>query len=213
MLGRRDASCIPSPGTILAAPRAVAPAGCGRDMEQRPELMPPVEFFFSSWEPIARIAFIAAASYLTLIILLRVTGARTLARLDPFDVVIIISLGSTFGRVVTAREVAFVEAVTAFVMLIGLQVVFSWLRARYPKVVKVLAPPPALLYYQGHFLRGIMGHERMAEMDLISAVREHGLGSMEEVEAVILESNGRLAVIPKVKVGDGSALRGIGNRK
>lgn len=167
---------------------------------------PPAEFFFNNWRAIARIAFIGAAGYLSIIILLRLTGARTLARLDPFDVVIVITLGSAFGRVMTAREVAFVEALTAFVVLIGMQVLFSWLRARYPRVVRLLAPPPTLLFFRGEFMRDTMTRERVAEPDLVAAIREHGIGSLEDVEAIILESNGRLAVVARRNVGNASAL-------
>lgn len=172
-------------------------------------MRPPIEFFFAGWTPVARIAFIGAASYLAIIVLLRLTGARTLAMLTPFDVVIMITLGSAFGRVLTAREVAFVEALTAFVVLIGMQVLFSWLRARYPGSVRLLAPSPALLYYRGTFLRDMMARERVAELDLVSAIREHGVGSLDEVEAIVLESSGRLSVIPTRNAGDRAALDGL----
>lgn len=64
--------------------------------------------------------------------------------------------------------------------------------------------PPTLLYFRGEFLRRAMRDQRVTEAEIRSAVRKEDLGSMDEVEAVVLESTGDVSVVKSL--GDGSAL-------
>jgi uncharacterized membrane protein YcaP (DUF421 family) len=168
------------------------------------ELLP---LFFDGWGPLLRILIVGTLSYLSLMFMLRLSGARTLARMNPFDFAITVALGSTYGRLLTAEDVTLAEAVVAFALLVGLQVLFSFLTTRVPGLARVLSPQPALLFYRGDFLHRNMRRERITEADLRTAVREHGLGSIEEVEAIAVETSGRLTVVGQTQVGSGSALR------
>lgn len=71
-----------------------------------------VHFFFNGWQPIVRIVVVGTLGYVTLILLLRVSGKRTLAQLNSFDFIITVALGASFGRILTARTVALAEAGT-----------------------------------------------------------------------------------------------------
>ncbi|MBA2244756.1 MAG: DUF421 domain-containing protein [Gemmatimonadetes bacterium] len=169
--------------------------------------MEPVTFFFGGWEPILRILVVGTLGYLTLLLLLRLAGKRTLAQMNAFDFVVTVAIGASFGRILTARSVALAEAVAAFTLLVLLQYAFSWLRLRSPTLARVLTAPPALLFFRGEFLRDAMHREQVTELDLRSALREHGIGSFEQVEAIVFEPDGTFAVIPADQAGDGSALR------
>ncbi|HEV2130733.1 MAG TPA: YetF domain-containing protein [Longimicrobiaceae bacterium] len=168
--------------------------------------MGPVVFFFGGWEPILRIAVVGTLGYVTLGLLLRLMGKRTLAQMNAFDFIVTVALGAAFGRTLTARSVAFAEAVAAFTLLVILQYAFSWFRLRSPTLARVLTAPPALLFFRGEFLRETMRREQVTELDLRSAIREHGVGSFEQVEAIVFEPDGTFAVIPADQAGDGSAL-------
>jgi uncharacterized membrane protein YcaP (DUF421 family) len=171
--------------------------------------MNPTVFFLDGWEPVGRILVIGTLGYAALVILLRATGKRTLARMNPFDFVITVTLGATFGRVMTASEVGLVELVAAFLVLIGLQYAASLVRLRSPALAAAIDSPPSLLFYRGRFLKDAMRRERVGRSDLETAARVQGLGSFAEVEAIVLESDGRLAVIRSGSVGDGSTLESL----
>jgi uncharacterized membrane protein YcaP (DUF421 family) len=171
-----------------------------------------LHLFSDGWEPLLRILVVGTLSYLSLMFMLRLSGARTLARMNPFDFAITIALGSTYGRLLTAEDVTLTEAVLAFALLVGLQILFSSLVMRAPRLSRVLSPQPVLVFYRGEFLRGDMRRERVTEAELRMAVREHGIGSIEEVEAIVVESNGRLSVVPSAQLGNGSALEDIQSR-
>jgi uncharacterized membrane protein YcaP (DUF421 family) len=82
---------------------------------------PDVTFLSNGWVPVARVLFITVTGYLTLLVLLRLSGQRTLAQMSALDLVITVTIGSAFGRVITAREVAVVEVVAAFGALVLLE--------------------------------------------------------------------------------------------
>jgi uncharacterized membrane protein YcaP (DUF421 family) len=56
---------------------------------------------------------------------------------------------------------------------------------------------PTLLYYQGSFLEKNMRKERVSKDDLLGTVRQNRIGSLDEVEAIVLETNGSVSVIKK----------------
>ena len=165
-----------------------------------------VRFFFSGWEPIGRILVVAPLSYLALVVLLRVSGKRTLARLNQFDFVITVAIGATFGRIMTARGVPLAEAVAAFATLILLQFAVTSVQLRSPRFARALTAPPTLLYFRGELLHSAMRAQRVTESELLGVARQHGLGSLGEAEAIVMQPDGRFAVIKPGDAGDGSAL-------
>ena len=165
-----------------------------------------VTFFFGGWAPILRILVVGTLAYGALVALQRIGGKRTLSQMNAFDFLITVALGASFARILTARSVALAEAVTAFALLVALQFVVAALRQRSRSVERALTASPTLLFFRGDFQRNEMQRERVTEAELIGAVRQNGFGSMHNVEAIILEANGKLAVVSAAQAGDAGAL-------
>jgi uncharacterized membrane protein YcaP (DUF421 family) len=163
-------------------------------------------FFFHGWEAIVRIAVVGTLAYTALVFLLRISKKRTLVRMNAFDLIITVALGASFGRTLTASEVALVEAVTAFVLLISLQYIVSYLQIRSTTFGYTVTAPPTLLMYRGRYLRDAMRREFVTEAELRTAVREHGLGSFDQVEAIVLESDGGFSVLKTSETGQNPIL-------
>jgi uncharacterized membrane protein YcaP (DUF421 family) len=156
-----------------------------------------VSFWFAGWQPILRILFVGTFAYFSLLLTLRISGPRTLARTNIFDFIVSVAIGSVFGRILTAKEVALVEACVAFALLALLQYLVSWLRLRSKVFAAMVDGSPSLLYFGGSYSRGSMRAARIAESDLEEAVRAKGVSSLEEVEAIILEAGGAISIIRK----------------
>ena len=165
-----------------------------------------VTFFFGGWEPVVRVLVVGTLAYTALIFLLRITGKRTLTQMNAFDFIVTVALGASFGRILTARSVALIEAVTAFALLIGLQYVVTRLQVRFPRFAQVVTAPPTLLFYHGRFLDEAMRRERLTYGELQTALREQGLGSFDEVTAIVLESDGQVAVIKATQAANESVV-------
>jgi uncharacterized membrane protein YcaP (DUF421 family) len=171
--------------------------------------MSSINFFFDGWEPVLRVVVVGSLSYIFLLIFVRISGKRTLSKMSAFDFIVTITLGSAFGRILTARNVALVECLAAFLTLILLQWLVSTLRVHFKKFEHLVDAEPALLYFNGRYNTQNMQKERITESEILAKVREEGLASLDEVEAVILESAGTLAVILKQNNGLKQAVAAI----
>lgn len=74
--------------------------------------------FFDSWSDIERTLVVGVLAYLGLVFFLRVSGKRTLSKMDAFDFVITTALGSTLAQVVLSKDVALLKGLLAFALLI-----------------------------------------------------------------------------------------------
>ena len=161
-------------------------------------------FFTDGWTPLLRIVVVGTLMYVALVLLLRVSGSRTIASMRAFDFIVTVALGSVFGRALTAEGVSLAEAVVAFVLLIALQYGVARLQVMSRPFARVVTSPPQLLYFRGAFLTDQMRRSRVTEQELRAVARKKGHGSLDEVEALVLEASGDIAVI--TSTGDGSAL-------
>ena len=140
--------------------------------------------------------------------MLRISGNRTLSKMHAFDLVVTVALGSTLATVILSKDVALAEGLTALTLLIGLQFLVAWLTVRSPRFGHVVKADPVLLFYQGRFLKDQLRRSRVVEDEVRAAVREQGIASFHEVEAVVLESDGTFTVVHQAK-GPSSALAGL----
>lgn len=151
--------------------------------------------FFDSWQALLRILIVAPLAYLTLVFTLRLSGKRTLAKMSAFDLVVTVALGSVLATIILSKDVALAEGIVAFVVLILLQFLGAWLAIRSKRVAHALKSEPSLLLYEGKLLNETLRAQRVSVADVRAAIRAHGLGRVEDVGAVILESDGSLSVI------------------
>lgn len=151
--------------------------------------------FFAGWSGLLRVAVIGVLAYLALVLLLRVSDKRTLSKLNAFDLVVTVALGSTLATIILSKDVALTEGVMAFVVLIGLQFVITWLSVRSSTVSGIVKSDPTLLSYRGRLLNDAMRRARITDAEIQSAIRGQGLASITEAEAVVLETDGTLNVV------------------
>jgi uncharacterized membrane protein YcaP (DUF421 family) len=151
--------------------------------------------FFESWGGLLRVVLVGSLAYVAMVLLLRVSGKRTLSKLNAFDFIVTVALGSTLATVLLNRDVALAEGVMAFALLIGLQFLITWLSVRSRRVSALVKAEPSLVLYRGQFLPEALRRERVTEAEVLAVLRSHGALSLEEVEAVVLETDGSLSVI------------------
>ena len=151
-----------------------------------------------SWEDVVRVIIIAPTAYIALLVLLRTSGKRTLSKMNAFDFVVTVALGSVLATVIMSENVSLAEGVSAFAMLILLQFIITWLSVRFHFISNIVKSEPTLLFHKGQYLSEAMKQQRVVHDEIMAAMREEGIGKIEEVEAVILESDGTFSVLPRV---------------
>jgi len=152
--------------------------------------------FFDGWFGLLRVLVVGTLAYAALVLLLRVSGKRTLAKLNAFDLIVTVALGSTLATVLLSKSVALVEGLAAFVLLAGLQYLVAWLSVRSPRFSDLVKSEPTLLLHQGRFLDGPMQAQRVTRAEVLATLRSSGAVEPEQVAAVVLETDGTLSVIP-----------------
>ncbi|MDO5493908.1 MAG: DUF421 domain-containing protein [Nesterenkonia sp.] len=162
--------------------------------------------FWDGWDPIVHTVLTVSVGYLALLMLLRITGPRTTAAMTPLDLIMAVTIGSAFGRTITAPDVPITQMLLTLVMLVLLHWVLAWVRRRSPKVRRLVDSQPVLVYYHGEFQHRTMRKHQLVEDDVHTAARQAGLGCMDEVEAVILQQDGALGLITSGKFGSGETV-------
>lgn len=153
------------------------------------------EYFFNGWEGVVRVVVLAALGYLSLLVMLRASRKRTLAQMNVFDFVYIIIIGELIAITIMDDRVSLAQGLAGVGVLLLFQVLFSWLTTRSSTVERVINGEPTLLMRRGRFLHDAMQGQRVTEKEVISAVRAEGVADLEQVEAVVLETNGGFSVI------------------
>ena len=164
---------------------------------------------FDSWVGLGRVIVAGIPAYAGLILLLRISGKRTLSKMNAFDLVVTVALGSTLATVLLSKSVALAEGLLALALLIFLQFAVTWLSRRSSMFRRLVKNEPKLVLYEGRFLWDVMKSERVTEGEIAAAVRDQGIAELEAVGAAVLETNGSMTVVPHADLGSGSALRGV----
>ncbi|WP_226645397.1 DUF421 domain-containing protein [Mesobacillus subterraneus] len=153
--------------------------------------------FFNSWDNIWRTLIVGVLAYAALVLLLRLSGKRTLSKMNAFDLIVTVALGSTLATTLLNKKVALAEGFTAFFILIMLQYIVAWSSVRSDGFKRLIKSDPKLIFYQGKYLKENIIKERVLEVEILQAARSSGINSMDQVEAVVLETDGRISVIKK----------------
>ena len=94
---------------------------------------------YGGWQPLARTAVIGVLAYLSLVVMLRLSGKRTLSKFNAFDFVVTIALGSTLATALLSQQAALAQGVAAFAVLMGLQFAITWLSVRSAWVSRLVS--------------------------------------------------------------------------
>jgi uncharacterized membrane protein YcaP (DUF421 family) len=165
--------------------------------------------FYDDPYALLRTLVVGVLAYVALIILLRVSGKRTLSKWNAFDFVVTIALGSTLATALLSKETTLAQGALAFAVLIGLQLLITWLAVRSKIVQSWIKARPTLLLYQGKLIDEALRSERVTEGEVLAAVRARGFIGLEVVEAVVLETDGGFSVMSRGESESFSALNGV----
>lgn len=166
------------------------------------------EMLFQGWSGPLRTALVGVLAYVALVFVLRVSGRRTLSKMNAFDLIVTVALGSTLATVLLDQKLALAEGAAAFALLVGLQYVITWSSVRVGWVRRLVTGEPMLLLYRGALLPDSLRRARVTEDEVRAAVRSAGLASMEAVRAVVLETDGSFSVVRSEGSGS-SSLTGL----
>ena len=171
--------------------------------------------FFDSWYDLLRVLIVGVCAYVGLVFLLRTTGKRTLSKMNAFDLIVTVALGSTLATVLLNGDVSLSEGLLAFALLCLLQYAVAYASVRSERFQQLIKAEPTLLFFQGRFLPAMLVRERVTEEEILAAVRAQGVHDLSGVDAVVLETDGSFSVVAGSGEGGLDTLRfvrGAGQR-
>ncbi len=133
---------------------------------------------FDGWYDLWRILVVGVAAYGGLVLLLRLTGKRTLSKMNAFDLVVTVALGSTLASALLSSEVSLSEGLLAFALLCSLQYVVAYASVRSRRFQDLVKSEPTLLFFRGAFLPAMMVEQRVTEEEVLAAARAQGIAAM-----------------------------------
>lgn len=163
--------------------------------------------FFDGWPSVGRVIVTGTLVYLALVFFLRISGKRTLSKMNAFDLVVTVALGSTLSTVLLSRETPLADGVAALAVLIGLQFAAAWSAVRWPRFESIVKSSPTLLVYRGEIRHGDLRGQRVSEEEIRAAARNAGLPRLSDVGAMVLETDGTFSVIRADVLPAGDAMK------
>ena len=144
---------------------------------------------------LGRILLLGPLAYLLVIVLLRLSGKRTLSKMNAFDFIVTIALGSMLATIILDDKISLLEGAAALSVLIFGQFLITYIASRSRSVTRLVKARPTLVYHRGQYLHDVMKRERVSEVEILAAARGSGHPSLATVTAVVLESDGTFSVL------------------
>jgi uncharacterized membrane protein YcaP (DUF421 family) len=140
----------------------------------------------------------ASVMYGLVFVLMRASGKRTFAQLTAFDFVLLLILAETTQQALVGNDYSITNAALVITTLLGIDIAFSLVKQRWPRVGDLLDGTPLLMIHNGEMQRASMKRARVSESDILEAGRKlHGLERMDQIKHAVLEQSGSISIIPK----------------
>lgn len=139
-----------------------------------------------------------AATYLAVWLIFRLAGKRSLAQITTFDAVLLLIISETTQSALIDHDDSFTNSVLLILTMLGLDVLFSCVKQRWPVADRIVDGVPLLIVNRGVLCREAMQKERIDEQDILHAARDRqGLANMDQIQYAILERTGEITIVPK----------------
>jgi len=147
----------------------------------------------------------AVIIYFVLLLLIRLTGKRSLGQVTTFDFVLLLIISEAAQQGMVGNDYSLTTAIILIATLVIIDVGLSLLKQRFPLLEKIIDDVPVVLVEDGHPLKHRMDKARVAEDDILESAREQrGLERMEQIKYAVLERSGQISIIPKQELEQSS---------
>jgi uncharacterized membrane protein YcaP (DUF421 family) len=151
---------------------------------------------FDLGTPIWQIVLRALAVYAAVFVGFRLLGKRELGQMTVFDLVLILLISNAVQNAMVGPDASLQGGLVAAAVLLLANRVAAEARLRSPLVDRLFEGRSAVLVEHGRLVTGQLRKQRVAEVDLEEAMREHGIESLDQVQLAVLETDGTISIVP-----------------
>ncbi|MDX6679097.1 MAG: hypothetical protein QOE31_3149 [Solirubrobacteraceae bacterium] len=134
--------------------------------------------------------------FFAIFVVTRVVGRRELSTMEPFDLILLVVTGDLVQQGVTQSDYSLTGALTVIATIALLTIALSYVSFKVPKLRPVLDGEPLVLVQDGEVIERNLRRERITVDELLAEARQQQVGSLDQVRFAVLETNGRISVIP-----------------
>jgi uncharacterized membrane protein YcaP (DUF421 family) len=135
--------------------------------------------------------------YLGIFALMRFVLKREAGPIGLPDLLMTVLIADAAQNAMAAEYRSITEGAVLIATIVGWNYALDWLGHRFPRVERLLHPPPLPLVKDGRLLRRNMRHELVTEEELMSQLRQHGIAELAQVHAAYMEGDGQISVIAR----------------
>jgi len=140
--------------------------------------------------------------YFVLVALLRAFGKRELAQLNPFDLVVLLSLSNTVQNAIIGADNSLSGGLIGAFTLLGVNYLVVRFLFRHRRLDQVFEGKPSVLIEKGHIMRKALAKELLTHAELTTVLHRQGFDKIDDVERCVLEPGGTFYIHRKSPPAD-----------
>lgn len=138
-------------------------------------------------------------TYLVLMIAMRIMGKRQIGELEVSELIVTLMLSELATSPISNTDIPISHAIIPIITVLTFEVVTSVILIKIPRIKNFVSSKPSVLIDKGKLNQRELAHIRMSVDELVGELRRQGSTSIEEIEYAILEQNGKMTVVPKMR--------------
>src|SRR3954464_2597413 len=149
----------------------------------------------ANWHTLLEIALRSGIVYLVVIVGIRLSGKREVGQMTPFDLTLLLLLSNSVQNAMTGPDTSLMGGATAALVLLTLNFLLAEVSGLNRGFRKMIQGSPTLLIHNGECITPHMAKEHISMDELNRALREHGIGCIEDAALAVLEVDGSISVL------------------
>lgn len=135
--------------------------------------------------------------YIFVVIVMRIMGKRQIGELQPFELVSAIMLSELASVPMQDTGIPLIHGIIPILTLMALEIIISYLALKFRPLRKIICGTPSILIKNGKVKYDELKKQRFNLDDLMEELRMLGYLNISDIEYAILETSGKLSIIPK----------------
>jgi uncharacterized membrane protein YcaP (DUF421 family) len=152
--------------------------------------------------PVAEKMLRPAIIYLFLVVVLRIFGKRELAQLNPFDLVVLLSLSNTVQNAIIGDDNSVTGGIIGALTLLAVNYFVVRFVFKHRRLDQIIEGTPTVLVKDGKICRDGLVKELMTESELLTVAHRQGFSNLDEIDSAVLEPGGTFFLKGKTPARD-----------
>ncbi len=145
------------------------------------------------WGFVAR----AVIVYFALLVMIRVSGKRTMGQFTSFDMLLVVLLGNAVQNALLGEDASVGGGLLLAATLMGINWLVGLASARNRRLEAWVEGSPVLLAREGKVYKDVLRRELISREDFDKAMREAGIDAIDDIRLAVLETNGHITLVPR----------------